>query len=81
MELDLQNKKGRKENIPTSINEDEITINLNGQKQGAGIEEEKGKNGLFSKFRKNEEENNPEVIEANIYKNTAKANEAQAQSQ
>ena len=81
MEIDLHNKKGRKENIPTSINEDEITINLNGQKQGVGIEEEKGKNGLFSKFRKNEEEINPEVIEANIYKNTAKANEAQAQKQ
>ena len=76
--------KRRKDNIAdiqTSIDEDEITINLNGQKQGVGIEEEKGKNGLFSKFRKNEEEINPEVIEANIYKNTAKANEAQAQKQ
>ena len=81
MEMELPSKKGRKNDIPTSINEDEITINLNGQKQGVGIEEEKGKNGLFSKFRKNETENNPEVIEANIYKDTAKANEVQAQKQ
>ncbi len=75
MEIDLQNKKVRKDGIPSSINEDEITINLNGEKQ-TGIEEEKGKNGLFSKFRKNEI--NPDVIDANIYKNAAKANEAQA---
>ena len=75
MEIELQNKKGRKDGIPTSINEDEITINLHGEKQG-GVLEEKGKNGLFSKFRK--EESNPDVIDANIYKNTAKANEAQA---
>ena len=80
MEMELPQKRGRKDNIPTSINEDEITINLNGEKQGVGIEEEKGKNGLFSKFRKNEQtEINPDVIDANIFKNTAKANEAQAQ--
>ena len=80
MEMELPQKKGRKDNIPSSINEDEITINLNGEKQGVGIEEEKGKNGLFSKFRKNEiKENNPDVIDANIFKNTAKNNEAQAQ--
>ncbi len=77
MEIDLQNKKGRKDGMtpPSSINEEEITINLNGEKQ-TGIEEEKGKNGLFSKFRKNDV--NPDVIDANIYKNAAKANEAQA---
>ena len=63
----------------TSIDENEITINLNGQKQ-VGIEEEKGKNGLFSKLKKTEEkENNPDVIEANIFKNSAKANENQVQ--
>ena len=40
----------------------------------AGIEEEKGKNGLFSKFKRNDsQENNPDVIDANIYKNAAKA--------
>ena len=82
IEIDLSQKRGRKENIQTSINEDEITINLNGEKQGVGIEEEKGKNGLFSKFRKNEQiEINPDVIDANIYKNSAKANEAQANKQ
>ena len=75
MEIDLQNKKVKRDGIPSSINEDEITINLNGERQ-TGIEEEKGKNGLFSKFRKNDI--NPDVIDANIYKNAAKANEAQA---
>ena len=80
MEMDLPGKKS-KSNIPSSINEDEITINLNGERQ-TGIEEEKGKNGLFSKFKRNDsQENNPDVIDANIYKNTAKANEAQAGKQ
>ncbi len=80
MEMDLPNKRGRKEQGTSSINEDEITINLNGEKQGGGIEEEKGKNGFFSKFKKNEQtEINPDVIDANIFKNSAKANEAQAQ--
>ena len=78
MEIEHQNKKGRKESIPSSINEDEITINLHGEKPGEVLEE-KGKNGLFSKFKKNEQiEINPDVIDANIYKNAAKANEAQA---
>ena len=80
IEMDLEGKRA-KSSIPSAINEDEITINLHGQKQNIGVIEEKGKNGLFSKFRKNEDESNPEVIEANIYKNTAKANEAQAEKQ
>ena len=80
IEMDLEGKRA-KASIPSAINEDEITINLHGQKQNIGVIEEKGKNGLFSKFRKNEDESNPEVIEANIYKNTAKANEAQAEKQ
>ena len=80
IEMDLEGKRA-KSSIPSAINEDEITINLHGQKQNVGVIEEKGKNGLFSKFRKNEDESNPEVIEANIYKNTAKANEAQAEKQ
>ena len=80
IELDLEGKRA-KPSISSSINEDEITINLHGQRQNTGVVEEKGKNGLFSKFRKNEEDSNPEVIEANIYKNTAKANEAQSQKQ
>ena len=80
IEMDLEGKRN-KQPIPPSINEDEIAINLYGQKQNTGVVEEKGKNGLFSKFRKNEEESNPEEIEANIYKSTAKANEAQAQKQ
>ena len=79
--MDMPGKRNRKESLQqSSINEDEITINLNGQKQGGGIEEEKGKNGLFSKFKKTEEpENNPDVIEANIFKSSAKANENQTQ--
>ena len=79
MELELPDKRGRREKVSTTINEDEITINLNGEKQELQIED-KRKNGLFGKFKKNEQqENNPDVIEANIYKSAAKANEAQAQ--
>lgn len=60
------------EDIQASIEDDEITINLNGQED----EEEKPKGKVISLFgRKNKNEENPEVIEANIYKNTAKANE------
>ena len=81
MEMDLGGKRN-KNAASSSINEDEITINLNGEKQNIGIEEEKGKNGLFSKFKRNDEQDgNPDVIDANIYKNTAKANEAQANKQ
>ena len=67
--------------IQTSIDENEITINLNGQKQGGGVEEEKGRTGLFGKFKKDTPENDPDVVKANIFKDTAKANEAQAQKQ
>lgn len=61
------------EEIQSSIEDDEITINLNGEDE----EEEKTKGKVISLFgRKNKkEEINPDVIEANIYKNTAKANE------
>ena len=75
--------KRRKDNIAdiqTSIDENEITINLNGQKQGGGVEEEKSKSGFFGKFKKDlSPENDPDVIKANIFKDTAKANEMQAQ--
>ena len=66
--------------IQTSIDEDEITINLNGQRQGGGVEEEKSKSGFFGKFRKDSApDNDPDVINSNIFKETAKANEIQAQ--
>ena len=75
--------KRRKDNIAdiqTSIDEDEITINLNGQRQGGGVEEEKSKSGFFGKFKKDlSPENDPDVIKANIFKDTAKANEMQVQ--
>ncbi len=61
------------EDIQASIEDDEITINLNGEED----EEERPKGKVISLFgRKNKkEEINPDVIEANIYKNTARANE------
>lgn len=64
------------EDIQASIDDDEITINLNGEED----EEERPKGKVISLFgRKNKkEEVNPDVIEANIYKNTAKANEAES---
>ena len=75
--------KRRKDNIAdiqTSIDEDEITINLHGQRQGGGVEEEKSKSGFFGKFKKDvTPENDPDVINSNIFKETAKANEIQAQ--
>lgn len=63
------------EEIQSSIEDDEITINLNGE------EEEKTKGKVISLFgRKNKkDEDNPDVIEANIYKNTAKANEIESE--
>ena len=67
------------EDIQSSFEDDEITINLNGQ----GNEEEKTKGkviSLFGRKNKKEEANNPDVIEANIYKNTAKANENNAKT-
>lgn len=83
MTNDQRRDKRRNDNIAdiqTSIDEDEITINLNGQRQGAGIEEEKSKSGFFGKFKKDvTSDNDPDVIKANIFKETAKANEAQAQ--
>ena len=81
-QVEMLPQNNKKTNIQSTINEDEITINLNGEKQNSGVEEEKGKNGLFSKFKRNEQtEINPDVIDANIYKNAAKANEAQANKQ
>ena len=83
MTNDQRRDKRRNDNIAdiqTSIDEDEITINLNGQRQGAGIEEEKSKSGFFGKFKKDvTPDNDPDVIKANIFKETAKANETQAQ--
>ena len=67
------------EDIQSSFEDDEITINLNGQVN----EEEKTKGkviSLFGRKNKKEEANNPDVIEANIYKNTAKANENNAKT-
>ncbi len=65
--------------IQTSIDEDEITINLNNEPQSE-IKEEKSKFGLFGRKKNKESEerkSNPDVIEANIYKNTAKQVEAE----
>ena len=62
------------EDIQTSIEDEEFTINLHGEP--IGEERQKGKiSSIFG--RKNKEEVNPDVIEANIYKNTAKANEVE----
>ncbi len=78
LEIEENLKSGKKpKTFDTSIDEDEITINLNG-------EQDSDKNGnikekiisLFSK--KGNEEFNPDLIEDNIYKNSAKANEAES---
>lgn len=77
-------KKRRKDTLST-FDEDEITINLNNSQEEVK-EEPKAKGKISSLFGKNKkevsevvEENNPDVIEANIFKNTAQANEQNAQ--
>lgn len=76
-------RKAKKDFQESSIDEDEITINLNnGHIEDVKEEKTKGKViSLFGKKAKDEntkEEFNPDVIEANIYKNSAKSNEAES---
>ena len=93
-ELEKQNVRAKNRNhnieeIQSSINEDDITINLNNEDS----EEIKEKRGLFGRKNKKlanieieddenelgkQEEFNPDVIDVNIYKNTAEANEAKS---
>jgi S-DNA-T family DNA segregation ATPase FtsK/SpoIIIE len=79
---EVRKKNKKLEDFQASINEDEITINLHNE-QDTREEKEKEKISLFGRKNKleNQEEINPDVIEANIYKNTAKANEAESQKQ
>ncbi len=60
-----------------SIDEDEITINLNDNQPKQEVEENKPKLNLFGKKQK-EEKDNPDTIDANIYKQTAKNAETAA---
>ncbi len=78
IQLDLLDNNSQKSKTTLSnFDEDEITINLNGTEQKT----EKTKGKLASIFGKNKtEEKNPDVIEANIYKNTAKAQEEKSQN-
>lgn len=82
-------KKGKKAYQESSIDEDEITINLNNG-QIEDVKEEKSKGKIISLFGKKnsqesekeeKEEFNPDVIDVNIYKNSAKANEAENMKQ
>lgn len=69
--VNKKRKNSNIEDIGATIDDDEITINLNDEPKE---EIQKGK--IVSLFgRKNKEEVNPDVIEANIYKSIAKANE------
>lgn len=77
-----KNKKGKKDFQESAIDEDDIMINLNNG-QITDVQEEKAKGKIVSLFSRKsnteseKEEFNPDVIDANIYKNTAKANEAE----
>ena len=78
----VNGKKSKKPYKNSAIDEDEITINLNnGQIEEVKEEKQKGKIiNLFGKKNSQEsekEEFNPDVIDVNIYKNSAKANEAE----
>jgi len=81
-----RNRNHNIEEMQSSINDDEITINLH---NGDEVEPETEKRGIFGRKIKKlanmeisedlgkQEEFNPDVIEANIYKNSAEANEAE----
>ena len=82
----VSNANNKKKNAPeqlTSFDEDEITINLNNSNEEIVEEKTKGKIvGLFDRKNKNKEIkelDNPDIIDANIYKNTAKAKEEESQ--
>ena len=82
----VSNANNKKKNAPeqlTSFDEDEITINLNNSNEEIVEEKTKGKIvGLFDRKNKNKEIkelDNPDIIDANIYKKTAKAKEEESQ--
>ncbi len=71
-----QGENGHQERIKNnnqqlSIDEDEITINLNETQNNQKVAEGKGKINLFGR-RAKEEKDNPETIDANIFRQTAK---------
>lgn len=69
---EIESKNKRKNNLKEDlmpVDEEQITINLNNnQVKGQDAEEKQGKFGIFGKKK---DENNPNVIDANIYKSTA----------
>lgn len=71
--------KNKKNNSPmTSFSEEDISINITGtnEEPDEDVSIKKGKiNKLFGRKEEKKEEINPNVIEANIFKETAKANE------
>ncbi len=87
-EIDPRRARRRRSisDMQASIDDDDIdlgNINVNNQPVKNIEAEEKLKKTLFGRNSKdeNETENNPDVIEKNIYKDMAKANEAEAQNQ
>ena len=71
-----QPRKNKNDNLLSRINEDEITINLNNPKEE---EEPKARKGIFGRKggQEGQQEINPDVIDANIFKNAVKNNEAE----
>jgi len=82
MDMPIENKRKSKNSLQT-FDEDEITINLNNDDSDEQpAQKPRGKiTSLFGKNKNKEikEEMNPDVIDANIYKNTAQANEIESQ--
>ena len=84
-EKNMHNQNESMENKENTSNmtfdDDEITINLNnGQPENLKEEKTKGKFNFFKSKNKEEKVDNSDVIEANIYKDMAKNNEAQNKS-
>lgn len=79
-----ENDRRINKKFDTSIDDEEITINLGENNDSENVLQEKSKGKIISLFSKKikddnvkNEEFNPDVIDANIYKTTAKANEAE----
>ncbi len=74
IQLDLMDHNGKPKTSLSSFDEDEITINLNNEEESE-VEEKVKKGKLINLFGKNKKISDPDEIEANIYKETAKAQE------
>ena len=72
----VESRRTEKKSSLLNFDEDEITININNNEEieTDNLKIEKGSKKIFGKKSNKKVDMNPEIIEANIYKETAKAN-------